>query len=116
MQLLVPRRGVAHAVGGDDGKAEPQRHTNERAMAVLFLAQPMPLQLHVEPPGKERAEALERAASRPPSLSARATGPSGPPVRQCSPGACSSTCSHVTLVSPFGLPNAPAVISRHRFL
>ena len=56
VQLLVPRRGVAHAIGGEDGKAQAQRQINESAVAVLLLAQPVPLQLDVEPPRKKRGE------------------------------------------------------------
>src|SRR5204863_2564336 len=53
--------------------------------------------------------------------SARANGPSKPPVRTCSPSACSASCSHVTDVSPFvrrasSLPIAPTVMRRQRFL
>src|SRR5262249_55684074 len=44
-----------------------------------------------------------------------ASGPSAPPARQCSPAACSSTCSQVASASPLERPAAAAVSRRQRF-
>ena len=118
VQLLVLRAGVASAVGRDEREIPPPGQIHERLVAVLLLAQPVPPDLDVEPPGEDRREADERLPSRlePSPRESPRERPLLAARQAVEPPACASTSSSVTLVSPLGLPAAPAVIRRQRFL
>ena len=64
VELLVPLPRVPDAVRRDERKPEAAREIDDGAVAVLLLAQPVPLQLHVEASGKDRAPFLELLRGR----------------------------------------------------
>ena len=64
VQLLVFGAGIARAVGRDERETGAPRQLDERLVAVLLLAQPVPPDLDVEPPGKDPGEPAERLPPR----------------------------------------------------
>src|ERR1700693_4315444 len=64
VQLLVFPAGVADAVCGDERQAHPHGEVRQGLVAMLLTGQPMPPDLDMEPPRKDRREPAERLASR----------------------------------------------------
>ena len=64
MELLVPRPGIADAVGRDERQAQPPRELHERLVAVLLFTEAVAAELDVESSRKETGEAAEHFPRR----------------------------------------------------
>ncbi len=64
VQRLVAAPGVAHSVGGHEWQPQPSGQLDERLVAPLFVAQPVALQLDVEPAVEDPPEVIDSAAGR----------------------------------------------------
>ena len=87
VELLVPGARVADAVGGQERQTQPAREVDERLVAVLFLAQAMPLELDVESPREDRGEPLEKRHARRPGRRRKAPARRALPRRRSAHGA-----------------------------
>ncbi len=54
LQRFVPGPRIPHPIARDQGQPHPPGQVDERPVAVLLLPDPMPLQLHVQPPREDR--------------------------------------------------------------